>query len=141
MTATGSHGRRHIADQTERFSLVWTPERHFHAFGGLYPNPVVTSAAIAAVTTMYRAGSQPVAPSDLRRRGLGAGRQHFKGRVGVSFAAGWQPNDFVIAPRCLCPARPMMNNIDVVQWLWRGESVSFPGRSAARQRADLARPA
>ncbi|NNL67848.1 MAG: AMP-binding protein, partial [Myxococcales bacterium] len=23
------------------FSSVWTPERHFHAFGGLYPNPAV----------------------------------------------------------------------------------------------------
>jgi len=26
---------------------VWTPERHFHSFGGLYPNPSVVSAAIA----------------------------------------------------------------------------------------------
>jgi hypothetical protein len=32
------------------FSAVWTPERHFHAFGGLYPNPAVTGAALAAVT-------------------------------------------------------------------------------------------
>src|SRR5690606_3272974 len=32
------------------FEAVWTPERHFHAFGGLYPNPSVASAAIAAVT-------------------------------------------------------------------------------------------
>ena len=23
------------------FSAVWTPERHFHRFGGLYPNPAV----------------------------------------------------------------------------------------------------
>jgi alkanesulfonate monooxygenase SsuD/methylene tetrahydromethanopterin reductase-like flavin-dependent oxidoreductase (luciferase family) len=33
------------------FSCVWTPERHFHAFGGLFPEPSVTSAAIAAVTS------------------------------------------------------------------------------------------
>src|SRR5262249_16542866 len=26
---------------THGFSAVWTPERHFHAFGGLYPNPSV----------------------------------------------------------------------------------------------------
>jgi hypothetical protein len=32
------------------FKAVWTPERHFHAFGGLYPNPSVTGAAVAAVT-------------------------------------------------------------------------------------------
>ena len=41
------------------FAAVWTPERHFHAFGGLYPNPAVTSAAVAAVTERIgiRAGS------------------------------------------------------------------------------------
>jgi hypothetical protein len=32
------------------FEAVWTPERHFHAFGGSYPNPSVVSAAVAAVT-------------------------------------------------------------------------------------------
>src|SRR5205823_14748805 len=41
------------------FIAVWTPERHFHPFGALYPNPSVTSAAIAAVTqrVKIRAGS------------------------------------------------------------------------------------
>ena len=29
------------------FAAVWTPERHFHEFGGLYPNPALTSAAVA----------------------------------------------------------------------------------------------
>src|SRR5688572_12355234 len=32
------------------FEAVWTPERHFHAFGGPYPNPSVTGAALAAAT-------------------------------------------------------------------------------------------
>ena len=32
------------------FDAVWTPERHFHAFGGLYPQPAITGAAVAAVT-------------------------------------------------------------------------------------------
>ena len=32
------------------FVAVWTPERHFNAFGGPFPNPSVTGAAIAAVT-------------------------------------------------------------------------------------------
>jgi non-ribosomal peptide synthetase component F len=41
------------------FSAIWTPERHFHAFGGLYPNPSVVSAAIATITEriQIRAGS------------------------------------------------------------------------------------
>src|SRR5262249_14198542 len=34
----------------EGFAAVWTPERHFHAFGGLYPNAVITSAAVSALT-------------------------------------------------------------------------------------------
>src|SRR5437867_1030930 len=41
------------------FDAVWTPERHFQAFGGLYPNPSVLGAALAAVTSRVgiRAGS------------------------------------------------------------------------------------
>ena len=63
-SAAGTHKYRLLlegakfADQNG-FSAVWTPERHFHAFGGLYPNPSVTSAAIAAITRsiQIRAGS------------------------------------------------------------------------------------
>ncbi len=32
------------------FSAVWTPERHFQDFGGLYPNPSVLGAALAVLT-------------------------------------------------------------------------------------------
>src|SRR5438045_2547549 len=41
------------------FSAVWTPERHFKDFGGLYPNPSVLSAALAMITerVQIRAGS------------------------------------------------------------------------------------
>ncbi len=36
---------------------MWTPERHFHSFGGLYPNPSVTSAALATIERVdLRAG-------------------------------------------------------------------------------------
>ena len=31
---------------THGFSAVWTPERHFHAFGGSYPNPAVVGAVL-----------------------------------------------------------------------------------------------
>ena len=42
------------------FAAVWTPERHFHAFGGLYPNAAVTSAALATMTSrvQIRAGKK-----------------------------------------------------------------------------------
>ncbi|HEY0096759.1 MAG TPA: LLM class flavin-dependent oxidoreductase, partial [Archangium sp.] len=41
------------------FSAIWTPERHFHSFGGLYPSPAITGAGIATLTEHVgiRAGS------------------------------------------------------------------------------------
>ena len=33
---------------------VWTPERHLHAFGGLFPSSSVISAALAASTQRIR---------------------------------------------------------------------------------------
>ncbi|MBQ1766560.1 MAG: amino acid adenylation domain-containing protein, partial [Aquincola sp.] len=41
-------GARFADDQG--FSAVWTPERHFGGFGGLYPNPAITGAAISTIT-------------------------------------------------------------------------------------------
>ena len=40
-------------------TAVWTPERHFHPFGGLFPNPAVSAAALAMITkhVQLRAGS------------------------------------------------------------------------------------
>ncbi|MEZ0308395.1 MAG: MupA/Atu3671 family FMN-dependent luciferase-like monooxygenase [Ramlibacter sp.] len=116
----------------EGFAAVWTPERHFHAFGGLYPNPALTSAAIAAITSrvQIRAGSC-VLPlhHPIRVAEEWAFVDNIsQGRVGVSFASGWQPNDFVIAPQAFANRKTeMLDNIDVVRRLWRGETVSFPG--------------
>src|SRR5207248_8926905 len=84
------------------FTAVWTPERHFHPFGGLYPNPSVTSAAIAAVTerVKIRAGSV-VAPLHHPLRiaeewSVVDNLSH--GRAGVSFASGWHASDFALKP-------------------------------------------
>jgi natural product biosynthesis luciferase-like monooxygenase protein len=114
------------------FAAVWTPERHFHAFGGLYPNPAVTSAALAACTSQIqiRAGSC-VLPlhHPIRVAEEWAFVDNIsQGRVGIAFAAGWQPNDFVIAPQAFANRKSeMLTNIDVVRRLWRGERVPFPG--------------
>jgi alkanesulfonate monooxygenase SsuD/methylene tetrahydromethanopterin reductase-like flavin-dependent oxidoreductase (luciferase family) len=32
------------------FAAVWVPERHFTRFGGLYPSPSVSAAALAVAT-------------------------------------------------------------------------------------------
>lgn len=42
-----------LADQLGLMA-VWTPERHFHNFGGLFPNPAIIGAALAVTTTRIR---------------------------------------------------------------------------------------
>ena len=90
-----------VAD-SHGFAAVWTPERHFHRFGGLYPNPSVSSAAIAAITEriQIRAGSVvlPLHHPIRVTEEWAVVDNLSNGRVGVSFASGWQPEDFVLAP-------------------------------------------
>jgi natural product biosynthesis luciferase-like monooxygenase protein len=112
------------------FVAVWTPERHFHAFGGLFPNPAVTSAAVAAITknVAIRAGSV-VSPlhSALRIAEEWSIVDNLSnGRAGISFAPGWQPNDFVLQPDAFARRKDLMfEQIDMVRRLWRGESLPF----------------
>jgi natural product biosynthesis luciferase-like monooxygenase protein len=116
----------------EDFTAVWTPERHFHSFGGLYPNPSVISAAIAATTTGVdiRAGSV-VLPLHHPARVVeewSVVDNLSRGRVAISFASGWQPNDFILRPENYRDAKAvMMRDIEIVRRLWRGEKVAFPG--------------
>jgi natural product biosynthesis luciferase-like monooxygenase protein len=114
------------------FSAVWTPERHFHAFGGLYPNPSVTGAAVAAITTRIgiRAGSC-VLPLHHPVRVVeewSVVDNISGGRVGVSMAAGWQPNDFIFQPQNYADVKTKtVEMIETVRRLWRGETIDFPG--------------
>ena len=114
------------------FAAVWTPERHFHAFGGLYPNPSVTGAALAFVTerVQIRAGSVVLPlhhPARVAEEWALVDNLS-RGRVGVAFASGWQPVDFVLRPESY-PRRQqaLYEGIETVRKLWRGEAVEFPG--------------
>jgi len=114
------------------FEAVWTPERHFHAFGGLYPNPAVTSAAVAAVTERVhvRAGSVvlPLHHPARVAEDWSLVDNLSNGRAGVAFASGWHPGDFVFAPDRHADAKAVtFELLDVVRRLWRGESVRLPG--------------
>lgn len=120
-----------FADQNG-FVAVWTPERHFHAFGGPYPNPAVTGAAVAAVTNniAVRAGSC-VAPLHHPARiaeEWAVIDNLTNGRVGLAMASGWQPDDFVLRPENTPPDNKpaLFETIKTVRRLWEGEAVEFP---------------
>lgn len=118
-----------FADRND-FAAVWTPERHFHDFGGNYPNPAVTGAAVAAVTERVeiRAGSV-VAPlhHPLRIAEEWSVVDNLSGgRVGVSFASGWHAVDFALRPENYPNRRKVLvETIDEVRRLWRQESVEY----------------
>ena len=120
---------------TNGFDALWTPERHFHAFGGPYPNPAVTGAAVAAITKnlAVRAGSC-VAPLHHPARiaeEWAVIDNLTNGRAGLAMASGWHPDDFVLRPENTPPDNKagMMECIDQVRALWRGEAVEFPTKS------------
>ncbi|HSK64648.1 MAG TPA: MupA/Atu3671 family FMN-dependent luciferase-like monooxygenase, partial [Pyrinomonadaceae bacterium] len=113
------------------FTAVWTPERHFQDFGGLYPNPSVLSAALAVLTEriQIRAGSvalplhHPVRVAE--EWSLVDNLSH--GRVAVSFASGWHTNDFVFAPEVYDDRKEVMfRHIELIQKLWAGDKVKLP---------------
>lgn len=113
------------------FQALWTPERHFHAFGGPYPNPAVTGAAVAAVTKnlAIRAGScvLPLHHPARVAEEWAVLDNISNGRVGLAFASGWMPEDFVLRPENAPPHNKsaMLRDIDTVRRLWRGEKVDF----------------
>lgn len=107
---------------------IWTPERHFHEFGGLYPNPSVMSAALAAVTQRIaiRCGSIVAPLHDTLRMAeeWSLVDNLSQGRVGLAFASGWNANDFALSPQAYGNRKQrMLEQIDEFKRLWRGESV------------------
>ncbi|HEU0078950.1 MAG TPA: MupA/Atu3671 family FMN-dependent luciferase-like monooxygenase, partial [Longimicrobiaceae bacterium] len=118
------------------FEAVWTPERHFHAFGGPYPNPSVTSAALATITerVRLRAGSVVLPLHDPIRvaEEWSVVDNLSDGRVEVSFASGWHADDFVLAPERYARRREaMFEGIEEVRRLWRGGTTARAGGSGA----------
>lgn len=124
-----------FADQNG-FAAIWLPERHFHPFGGLYPNPSVLASALAMVTRRIRlrAGSvvlplhHPVRVAEE----WSVVDNLSSGRVDLAFAIGWNPNDFVLAPTMYEQRKEVLfSGIQTFQQLWRGEAITLPnGRGA-----------
>lgn len=109
---------------------VWMPERHFHSFGGLFPNPVVTAAYLAAKTEniRLRAGSVVVPlhhPIRIAEEWSVVDNLS-GGRVDLSVATGWHPDDFVLAPESYQDRLDLaLSNAEKVQRIWRGEQLTW----------------
>ncbi|MET9613650.1 amino acid adenylation domain-containing protein [Kitasatospora indigofera] len=122
-----------FADQ-HGFEAVWTPERHFNEFGGLYPNPSVMSAALATITDRIalRCGSVVAPLHDAVRiaEEWSLVDNLSGGRVGLAFAAGWNSNDFVLRPDNFAARKDVMaEQLAEFRKLWRGEPVRRTGGS------------
>jgi natural product biosynthesis luciferase-like monooxygenase protein len=127
------------------FCAVWTPERHFHRFGGLYASPAVTGAAVAAVTRRVgvRAGSVVLPLHDPVRvaEEWSMIDNMSRGRVGLSVASGWHAIDFALHPdpQTAYAGRKelMVSQLDVVRQLWRGERITRIGGSGEQVEIEI----
>ena len=113
------------------FEAIWTPERHFHRFGGLYPNPSVLTASLSTITERLglRAGSVvlPIHNPVRVAEEWAVVDNLSKGRVAIAIASGFHPNDFVFSPDGFSDRRETKwERIEVVKKLWRGEKITLP---------------
>jgi len=116
------------------FEAVWTPERHFHRFGGLFPNPSVLGAALAAKTRRIgiRAGSISLPFHHPLRvaEDWSIVDNLSGGRAGLSVTYGWHPKEYVFAPELHALRRDenreaMYERLALLKRIWRGEPASF----------------
>ncbi|MCF1495770.1 LLM class flavin-dependent oxidoreductase [Agrobacterium vitis] len=111
-------------------TALWVPERHFHAFGGLYPNPSLINAALAMVTenVQLRSGSivlplhHPVRVAEE----IAVVDNLSGGRAGVAIASGWTKSEFVLSSEPHSSRRSLLwRNYEQVTRLLTGETVAF----------------
>ncbi len=113
------------------FTAVWLPERHFHAVGGFSPNASLLACALSSVTSKLQLrGGSVVLPLHHPVRVAeewSVADNLSQGRTAISIATGWHPNDFVFAPEAFADRRQIaLKNLDIIQRLWRGETVNMP---------------
>jgi natural product biosynthesis luciferase-like monooxygenase protein len=107
---------------------IWLPERHFTQFGCLFPNPSVLHAALARETQYIRlrAGSvvMPLQNPIRVAEEWAVVDVLSGGRVDLSFASGWHPDDFALAPEKYAGRYDeMYRGIESVRRLWRGQRI------------------
>jgi natural product biosynthesis luciferase-like monooxygenase protein len=112
------------------FKAIWVPERHFFEFGGIFPDPGILLANLAATTSSIRlrAGSVvlPLHHATRVAESWSMLDNLSGGRVDLAFASGWNPNDFVSSRDTYPTLRETwFERMSQVERLWRGEHVEF----------------
>lgn len=115
------------ADQ-QGFSSMWVPERHFTNLGCLYPNPAILQAALATVTSRIRlqAGSVvlPIHHPVRIAEEWSMVDNLSNGRIGLSCASGWNPDDFIFFPDRYQERRDILfQQLEKLRTLWNGGSI------------------
>ncbi|MBK4215971.1 LLM class flavin-dependent oxidoreductase [Paracoccus caeni] len=118
-----------FADQNGLLAL-WLPERHFHAFGGLYPNPALIHSALSMVTenVQLRSGSvvlplhHPVRVAE----DWSVLDNLSGGRAGIAIASGWTMQEFILSREPHGFRRSLMwQSYEQLTRLLAGEAVEF----------------
>lgn len=127
-----------FADE-QGFHALWLPERHFHSFGGVFPNPSVLAAALARETERIRinAGSVVLPLHDPLRvaEEWSVVDNLSRGRVGLGCASGWNARDFAFFPERFGSHRESMyEQVADVRALWSGRGLR---RRTGADEADL----
>ncbi|MFF8669996.1 MupA/Atu3671 family FMN-dependent luciferase-like monooxygenase [Streptomyces sp. NPDC015242] len=137
-TPAPSGGRYELLMEIARFAdrhgfhALWMPERHFHSFGGLFPNPAVLAAALSRETERIRlnAGSVVLPLHDPIRvaEEWSMVDNLSGGRVGIGVASGWSANDFVFFPDRFGRHKELMyEQLAQVRQFWRGDPLRRTG--------------
>ncbi|MEM9243093.1 MAG: MupA/Atu3671 family FMN-dependent luciferase-like monooxygenase [Pseudomonadota bacterium] len=117
-----------VADQGQ-FQAIWIPERHFHRFGGMYPNPSILASYLAARTERIRIRSGAVVlplHDVIRVAEEWAVVDHLSNsRVDMAFAIGWNPNDYVFFPERYPDRHTIFwQQLNEFESFWQGNSIT-----------------
>lgn len=117
---------------TSGFDAVYFPERHFSEFGSIYANNAVIAAYFAPLTSRVRLRTAAVTNTLHHPAAIVESWAMIDilsgGRVDLGFGSGWSQRDFVLSPETYHDRNALRDErIPVIQRLWRGETVEFPG--------------
>ena len=120
-----------FADQVG-FASVCFPERHFYEFGSIYANNGIAAAYFAPLTKNVRLRSAAVTntlhhPVEIVENWAMVDILS-DGRVDLGFGSGWNKADFILSPDNYDDrAKIRDQRIPIIQKLWRGDTLEFPG--------------